>query len=468
MKAKFLCALLLTFAAVSFSSCDDSTLDIGKTTINPNDSILSGVSSYSVTTRSLLADSVFARSNTPYLGRYTDPEYGEFSSDFIAQFSCIDDYEFPEEIHEIVGTNLIIRYTKYFGDSIAALRVQVDSLNKLIPEGEKNTYYTSFNPISYYNKDADPIGVKSLTAVGLAVDTVYKGGSSWVKSQSIKLDKGIGEHIYNKYLEDKRNFHNAETFINNVFKGVYVHCTNGEGCVLYIDNMYLGVTYSAYIESRSGKRDSLVYGSTYFSATKEVIQSNRFMNSEKLKKLAEANSCTYVKSPAGLVTEATLPVQEIYEEHQRDTLNAAALSFKCYNDYSSNKYKLENPKHLLMVRKAEMYTFFENNKMFDKITSFVASYSSSTNSYDFKNIAQLVQLCINDKIAGEKSDPNWTAKNPDWNKVVLIPISTVETADPRDRRKLIIVGVENNLSMNGVKLVGGKDKLSMQVLYTTF
>ncbi|MCE2615621.1 MAG: DUF4270 domain-containing protein [Phocaeicola sp.] len=476
MKAKYLCALLL--AVVGFYSCDDSTPNIGKTTINANDSIPSGVSSYSVITRSLLADSVFARSNTPYLGRYTDPEYGEFSSDFIAQFSCTDDYEFPEEIHEVIGTNLVIRYAKCFGDSTATLRVQIDSLNRVIPEEDKKTYYTSFNPTFYYNKDADPIGVKSLTASGLAVDTIYKG-RSWVKSQSVKLDKGIGKHIYNKYLENKRNFHNAETFINNVFKGVYVHSTNGDGCILYIDNIYLGVTYSAYIKSSSGKRDSLVYGSTYFSATKEVIQSNHFKNSEKLKQLAEDNSCTYVKSPAGIVTEATLPIQDIHEEHKRDSLNAAVLSFKCYNDYSSGKYKLGNPKYLLMVRKAEMYTFFEDNKMYDNLTSFVTQYSSATNSYDFKNIAQLVQRCINAKITGEKSDPNWTAKNPDWNKVVLIPISTVEVVESNNNSyysyyyrssspKATIVAVENNLNMNGVKLVGGKDKLTMQVLYTTY
>ena len=93
MKTKFLCALL---AAIGWYGCNDSTPDFGKTTIHGNDSIPSGMSSFEVTTRSILADSVFARSNTSYLGRYTDSDFGEFTADFIAQFNCTDDFEFPE------------------------------------------------------------------------------------------------------------------------------------------------------------------------------------------------------------------------------------------------------------------------------------------------------------------------------------------------------------------------------------
>ena len=72
---------------------------------------------YDVTTRSILADSVYARTSTAYLGRYTDPQFGEFTSDFIAQFNCTDDFEFPEAVQEITGLTLFVQYTKFFGDS---------------------------------------------------------------------------------------------------------------------------------------------------------------------------------------------------------------------------------------------------------------------------------------------------------------------------------------------------------------
>ena len=39
---------------------------------------------------------VFARTNTAYLGKYTDPTYGTFEADFMTQFHCVEEFEFPE------------------------------------------------------------------------------------------------------------------------------------------------------------------------------------------------------------------------------------------------------------------------------------------------------------------------------------------------------------------------------------
>ena len=57
MKIKYLCALLL--AALTYS-CDDTTPGIGDTTIPDGDHIQAGGKIYDVTTRSILADSVYA------------------------------------------------------------------------------------------------------------------------------------------------------------------------------------------------------------------------------------------------------------------------------------------------------------------------------------------------------------------------------------------------------------------------
>ena len=85
MKLKYLYALLLTALVYS---CDDATTGIGDSTIAAGDSIPAGAATYNVYTRSILADSVYARTSTAYLGKYTDPHFGEFSADFIAQFNC--------------------------------------------------------------------------------------------------------------------------------------------------------------------------------------------------------------------------------------------------------------------------------------------------------------------------------------------------------------------------------------------
>ena len=453
MKIKYLCALLL--AALTYS-CDDTTPGIGDTTIPDGDHIQAGGKIYDVTTRSILADSVYARTSTAYLGRYTDPQFGEFTSDFIAQFNCTDDFEFPEAVQEITGLTLFVQYTKFFGDSLNSMRMRIDTLDKVIPEGDLNTFYTNVNPDNYYNENAKPIAEKAYSAGGTdahLTDTL----SSRYYTQTIKLPTNLGKFMYEKYKEDKNNYKNADAFIKNVLKGIYVRCTHGDGTILYIDNLDLRMHFSRLIKSSSNKLDSLVNTFADFAATKEVIQANRFQNSERLKELVDKDNCTYIKTPAGIYTEATLPVDEIYEAHQNDTLNAATLSFTRFNEKNNSSFAMGIPQYLLMVRKKEMYSFFEENKITDNISSFITSFTSNSNKYTFSNIAQLITHCIEEKKKGEAGDPDWVKKNPDWNKVVLINNS--------------IIGVSNNLDMESAELKGGTkagNELKMQIIYTKF
>ena len=464
MKIKYLYALL---AAILFYSCDDSTTGIGDSTISTGDKINSGVATYNVNTSTILADSVYARTNTAYLGKYTDPQYGEFSADFIAQFNCTDNFTFPETLQEITGIQLKLYYTSFFGDSLNAMRLQVDTLNKVIPEAELNTFYTSVDPSQYYDSTTKPLAKKAFAARGASVnDTTYiytdmygdetsRLTNYW---QEIKLPLSLGQQMYNKYVENPDNYKDAESFIKNVLKGIYVHCTHGDGTILYIDDIFLNLNFKYLIESSSGKVDSLTNGSIVFAATKEVIQENRFQNSDRLKELTEDTKCTYLKTPAGLFTEVTLPIEEISEIHQRDTLNAAAITFTRYNEKNDSPYSMGVPKYLLMVRKCDMYSFFENNETYDNKTSFLAEYVSSGesgNTYSFTNIAPLISYCMAEKESGKYTD--------DWNKVVLIPVDTELDSSNN------IIGIKNSLKMQSTSMVGGKNTpIKMQVLYTTF
>lgn len=82
------------------------------------------------------------------------------------------------------------------------MRLQVDTLNKVIAEKDINTFYTSVNPSDYYNKQAKPIALKAYSAVGpSAMDDTYSG--TRVITQAVKLPKELGEFMYNKYKEDK-------------------------------------------------------------------------------------------------------------------------------------------------------------------------------------------------------------------------------------------------------------------------
>ena len=100
--------------------------------------------------------------STAYLGRYTDEQFGEFTADFIAQFTCMDNFKFEEELTKVIGVNISLQYGSFFGDSLNAMRLQVDTLDKVIPEKELSTFYTSVDPKDYYNEKRKAYRCKSL------------------------------------------------------------------------------------------------------------------------------------------------------------------------------------------------------------------------------------------------------------------------------------------------------------------
>lgn len=397
MKIKYLCALLL---AALIYSCDDSTTGIGTDLIPGGDKIPANTDSYEFTTKSLLADSVYARTSTAYLGRYTDEQFGEFTADFIAQFTCMDNFKFEEELTKVIGVNISLQYGSFFGDSLNAMRLQVDTLDKVIPEKELSTFYTSVDPKDYYNEKGKPIAVKAYSAVGPSTSkdettTTSSGVKQRTIIQTIKLPNSLGDHIFNKYKENKEYFKTPESFIKNVLKGVYIRCTHGDGTILYIDGLSLNLNFEALIESSSGKRDSLVYKSYFFRATKEVIQANHFSNGNRLEELAQDPDHTYLKVRQVFLQKRLSPLQ-------RFTMNIKRYAKWCkciIHTLQRERVQIQNghPQYVLMVRKKDMFSFFEENKIIDNKTSFLSSYSSSNNTYTFTNIAPLITYCIEER-----------------------------------------------------------------------
>ena len=210
--------LSIMFIMALLYSCDDSTPNIGGSTIPEGDHILSDTASYEITTKSILVDSVYARTRTACLGSYTDPVFGEFTADFMAQFTCTDDFEFPETMQDVKGLDLFVQYTKFYGDSLAAMKMQIDTLSKVIPEESNANFYTSINPDNYYNKNAAPIVSITYSAGGESVDTVFSSNGTKVYNQTIKLPIALGQYMKDKYKADKNNYKDASQFIKNVLK----------------------------------------------------------------------------------------------------------------------------------------------------------------------------------------------------------------------------------------------------------
>ena len=227
-------------------------------------------------------------------------------------------------------------------------------------------------------------------------------------------------------------------------------------------------------------------------STKEVIQANKFDNSDKelLEAKIKETGWSYLKSPAGIFTEATLPYKDISEKLATDTLNSVKLTFTNYAQENNNKYEfsMSTPETVLLLRKKDMDTFFVNNELANNVTSFVATHNSvETNQYTFKNIARLVSTCINEKKAAKQKakeaagvswdEAAWEAEwsreggeGADWDKVVLIPV--VVTYDTNSTNPSII-SIQHDLKPTYAKLKGGDpayggNNLQIEVTYTSF
>lgn len=462
--------LFIAIFAIGLYSCDDNTDMLGSTIVPAGDEMEIDTMTFYAKSRSILAnDSILANTNRVYLGRYTDPESdATFSSDFIAQFNCVEDYGFPAE--GVIGDSvykieLKLFYNSYFGDSLNTMKCEVYELDRTLEEGVP--YYTNIDPTAFYDESKGAIAEKAYCAIDYAIHDSVRHGDNFTPSITISLPQELGNRFIKKYYETdangdsigKSHFANSENFIDNVFKGLYVKSTQGDGTVIYVDMARLNVYFRHYVRCASGKKDSIVTAIATFSSTKEVLQVNKFDNGD-LGTLIEDNSCTYLKTPAGIFTEVELPVKEIIEN--TDTLNLTKITFTRYNQTSDYDYKYSIPGVLLMVRKSEMYDFFLKNESYDNKTSFYSTFNRTYNQYTFNNISRLINYCYDEYEKGMASDPAWAEKNPDWNKVVLIPVTTTKDSNGN------IVGITHDLRMNSIRLRGGKDNTAIKIVTSRF
>lgn len=469
--------LLMALLASAIYSCDDTTGSLGLDMLPGSDNVNVSSTSFDVTTKSILSGPVFAKTDIGYVGKYTDPDFGYFESGFLTQLNCTDSLQFPFGV--MAGdtahlAELVLYYDSYFGDSLNACKMSVYELNKVL---DKN-HYTNINPDNYYNKSTGLIGSKSYSAVDLSISDSIRNSSNYSKYVRFVLPKSFGDDMIKLNKEHPEYFYNADAFIKNVFKGLYVKSDYGDGTILYINHVNLNIIYNSHYTDSLGNflkkkdgTDSLYYGKRTFAATKEIIQANQFKTSQKLAEKVNEKDWTYLKSPAGIFTEVTLPVQQIADQLSKDTLNTVKLSINNYHQEKVNQYSLLAPKYMLLVREKDATSFFEKNEIIDNITSYLAVHNNSkNNNYTFGNLSRLISTCIAEKKAAkEKAGKNWDeqqwlSQNPLWNKVVLIPVNVTV-----DKNSNNINRIQHDLSPASVKLEGGENnKLKLEVTYTKF
>ena len=452
----FISILIVLITSIALTSCDDETGSLGINTMPSTDQSRTSQAVYSVLTRSVAADSLAAFTSDCYLGRVTDPETNSTTTaNFIAQFATLENDDLPplytmhKEDGLVVADSVVLNlYIKsYYGDSVNSMKLgvyELDSAN-VLPEGEN--LYTNVNPEDYVSTKVDAIRKETSFAVAdFDIDDTIRYASNYSKNIRIVLPADYGSKILRLYYEHPEYFKNSYSLIHHVMPGFYFKILGGNGTMVNIDISTLTIFF------RYTSNDTTAVGIKRVAATSEVIQCNYFEN-RNLQPLLEAEEYTFVKSPVAIFTEIELPVDSIYLNHTNDSINSAKLVMQRYNNEENSGYALPMPSKLLMVRKTELHKFFEQRQVPDNKTSFISDFSTTYNSYTFSNIANLISYL----------HKNRDADDPDWNKVILLPVTTNSNSFGS------VIAVNNDLSLASVKLVGGpSNPISISVVYSSF
>lgn len=454
---------LLALLAVLFTlvSCDDNTATLGVDMMPTTDLITQNYQTYGVPTTSYaVGDAVLARTSKSYFGRFTDPETGTtIQSDFLAQFHCDEGFSLPDIIRgdSCVRLDLRLYIDGFTGDSLASFKLSVYELNEqLDPNAD---YYTNIDPTQYYDTSSKPIATKWFTISDRTIPDADRWEYGYTNNIRVSLPYDLGTKIIHDYQDNPEHFENTATWLrsgNPCSKGLYFKLESGDGAMAYINIVQLNLYFTYY--DTGYEKDTL--GLCSFAATDAVVKATHFENSN-LQKLLDDTSATYLKSPAGIFTLATIPAEEI---NSQDTINSAKLTLTRYNDLVQSAFKLDIPKTVLLVRLDDYLNgFFENNKISDNKESYITTFNSSTNSYVFNNIARLVTTMVQEKKNGTATE--------NWNKVLLIPVEATYsgTSGIYGSTGSQLVKLNHDFSMSSARLVGGDGgTVNMEVIYSRF
>ena len=449
---------VLVIAALTFAACDETTEGIGGSITNKIDNINISNSAFNVTTKSIVAGAVLSRNNTGLIGKMKDPETGNYvKGDYMTQLSVlptfsVDTLDYIKQANkgsiEADSCYLLVSYNASYGDTIAPMKVTAYEMTK--PMAEDKEYYSDYDAFEkgwvsesnqHWSSNYNLSNTSDVKNFKIYLNKKYKKDG--------KTYKNYGSYIMQTYAEHPEYFKTNYKFLHNVCPGFYIKNVGGTGNMAKIWNTEL-IFY--WTRKKTINKDSTAVGIGYnrFDGTEEVLQLNKIENdTENLEELAsqDQKKCTYLKSPAGIFTEVTLPIEDIMKGHEKDTLNTATISFpRLNNDNEDNPYNFATPSTILMVQKDSLQSFFEKSKLADNRTSYTASYSSTgtyKNAYTFQNIANLVSAMYKNKGKGEN-----------WKKVVLVPVNVITTTQGYTT---VISKINHDMSLASTRLIVGTD-----------
>lgn len=458
MKIKLL-ILGLGLVASILAGCNDDMSSIG-TSIQPgDDSISVYTDTFRIQASTVQLDSIYARTTSAQLGELYDPLYGNLKSDYLCQFYCPDNYRFKYTPIDgkIDSVDFRIYYNRssstgnrngiWIGDSLAPMQAEIFKITKPL---QKN-FYTNIDPTQYCNMQ-ESLGLQAYTSYNASIPDSIRKLDSYSPNIRIRMPLQFGQKFYDETINNPSSFNTQETF-NKFFPGVYVTTTFGSGNILSVSNSVFSIYYKYKTKSTATGNDTIMNASERFSVTQEIIQLNRFKNTDMSGLLQPSNEYTYLKTPAGVCTRIVIPSKMIAPIMKDRIINNLPLNLKAMPQ-ENWKYALDPPSFLLILPEDSVKSFFEQGQIENNQTSFLSqAYSSSTRTYTFGNISNMLK--------------NQIEKAPDKDmNLLIIPVyrSTTQSNSYYEQTE-ITSAISNYLAPSGVKL--RKDEEVMKIGITS-
>ena len=270
MKIRLLTAI--AFTAMAIVSCTEDTNSIGTSLSHTTDQLKMSTGIYNATSKSILADSVYARNFDCYFGMVKDPETDTYvKNEFMTQFNVLEGMVLPDEDMvisrdhgEIVADSCEIWFyfdkSACYGDSLAPMKLRLMELGK--PMDSELIYYSNYDPekLGYIRED----GIKkdlSFTLANLTYPDSLRKTSGYADIGRVTLNdsykdkngnyySNYGTYILKHYYEHPEYFKNSYTFVHTLCPGFFFKYIDGLGVMAKMSRIELKVFFRYQLSCR--------------------------------------------------------------------------------------------------------------------------------------------------------------------------------------------------------------------------
>lgn len=358
-------------------------------------------SSFEVTGHSLPIEKVQSRTISQLFGRIDANGYGRLSSDVVTQFMPATPLDTNIiKVENIDSMLLVMSVVKgeYMGDSIVPLGLDIYRLDRQLP----SPIYSNFNPEDYYSQD----NLLSSVIYNISNNSTGKSFTDGRTEITAKLPLDFAKSLYLQYLANPSSFSSPSAFAE-IFPGFYIKNSFGSGRLTRVTNTQMRLHYHYESKNESTGKDTVMTTvGNYFMVTPEIISNNNvsFNLSPEIQKRVDEGE-NIVMGPVGLEVNMRFPAPEIIAKYN-STNNPVkvfnTLAFSIPAETIENDFGIAEPTYLLMIPTKDKDAFFAENKIPDNVTSFYATYNSTTKRYYFGEMRQyILELMKKDKLTEE-------------------------------------------------------------------